>query len=225
MAYYAVKAGRKPGIYQTWDACRAQVHGYSGALYKKFEAKKDAEAYMDAKDSASVAPTKTSPRKGKRGVPANPPEASPFSPEHIPTGECHAYVDGSFNAKTKVFGYGVVFFTSHGKEIFYGHGKDDAFRHRNIAGEIRGAEKAMELAVERHAKSLTIYHDYAGIRHWALGEWKTNVTLTQEYAKKAATVREMLTLHFVKIAAHTGETYNEEADRLAKKGAGVATGS
>ena len=67
MAYYAVKAGRKPGIYQTWDACRAQVHGYSGALYKKFDAKKDAEAYMDAEDSASVAPTKTSPRKGKRG--------------------------------------------------------------------------------------------------------------------------------------------------------------
>ena len=32
--YYAVKQGKVPGIYRTWDACKAQVHGYPGAIYK-----------------------------------------------------------------------------------------------------------------------------------------------------------------------------------------------
>ena len=35
--YYAVKQGKVPGIYRTWDACKAQVHGYPGAIYKGFE--------------------------------------------------------------------------------------------------------------------------------------------------------------------------------------------
>ncbi|MBQ2004700.1 MAG: RNase H1/viroplasmin domain-containing protein, partial [Peptococcaceae bacterium] len=29
--YYAVKVGRETGIFTTWDACKAQVQGYSGA--------------------------------------------------------------------------------------------------------------------------------------------------------------------------------------------------
>ena len=34
--YYAVKVGKTPGIYQTWDECKANVDGFSGALYKSF---------------------------------------------------------------------------------------------------------------------------------------------------------------------------------------------
>ena len=34
--YYAVKQGRETGIYTSWDACKAQVQGYSGAVYKSF---------------------------------------------------------------------------------------------------------------------------------------------------------------------------------------------
>ena len=199
MSYYAVRVGKKPGIYSSWASCREQVHGYAGAQFKKFTTEEEAKAYMQ---DASAASENT-------------------IPENIPEGECHAYVDGSFNSKTRTFGYGVVFFSARGKETFFGSGKDEHARHRNIAGELRGAEKAMDLALAQHAKTLTIYHDYAGICHWALGEWKTNVPLTRAYAEKAKTVREQLTLRFVKVKAHTGNTYNEEADDLAKKGAGL----
>ena len=44
--YYAVKRGKTPGIYHSWDDCRAQVEGYSGALYKGFAAMEEAEAYL-----------------------------------------------------------------------------------------------------------------------------------------------------------------------------------
>ena len=36
MKYYAVKKGRKTGIFTTWDDCKAQVNGYKGAVYKSF---------------------------------------------------------------------------------------------------------------------------------------------------------------------------------------------
>ena len=52
--FYAVKQGKNPGIYKTWDECKAQVEGFSGALYKGFSTRKEAEIYL----SGNVAPTK-----------------------------------------------------------------------------------------------------------------------------------------------------------------------
>ncbi|WP_286149303.1 RNase H1/viroplasmin domain-containing protein, partial [Thomasclavelia cocleata] len=34
--FYAVKIGRKPGIYLTWDECKQQVDKFKGAVYKSF---------------------------------------------------------------------------------------------------------------------------------------------------------------------------------------------
>ncbi len=34
--YYVVWVGRAPGLYASWDECRAQVDGFSGALYRSF---------------------------------------------------------------------------------------------------------------------------------------------------------------------------------------------
>lgn len=32
--YYAVKVGKKPGIYLTWDECKMQIEGVSGEKHK-----------------------------------------------------------------------------------------------------------------------------------------------------------------------------------------------
>ena len=34
--FYVVWKGQKPGVYDSWDDCKAQVSGYEGALYKSF---------------------------------------------------------------------------------------------------------------------------------------------------------------------------------------------
>lgn len=44
---YAIKAGRKPGIYNTWDEAKAQVDGFKGAIYKGFTSVEDAKAFME----------------------------------------------------------------------------------------------------------------------------------------------------------------------------------
>lgn len=42
MSYYAVAVGRAPGIYETWDLCKEQVHGFKGAQFKKFNSRAEA---------------------------------------------------------------------------------------------------------------------------------------------------------------------------------------
>ncbi|CAI6053801.1 ribonuclease H [Cohnella sp. JJ-181] len=46
--YYVVWEGAKPGIYDSWPACQAQVNGRKDAKYKSYASKKEAEtAYRD----------------------------------------------------------------------------------------------------------------------------------------------------------------------------------
>ncbi len=41
--YYVVWRGTKPGIYTTWEDCKAQVHGVAGAAYKSFPTEAEAQ--------------------------------------------------------------------------------------------------------------------------------------------------------------------------------------
>jgi len=42
--WYGVKKGKNPGIYENWDACKKEIIGYKGAIFKKFN------TYNEAKD-------------------------------------------------------------------------------------------------------------------------------------------------------------------------------
>lgn len=46
MSYYAVRIGKKSGIYRTWAECSAQVTGFSGAVFKKFKTHEEAEYFI-----------------------------------------------------------------------------------------------------------------------------------------------------------------------------------
>ena len=52
MKYYTARSGRQPGIYTTWDACRGQVEGYKGAVFKSFT--DEEEAKLRKKDIAEI---------------------------------------------------------------------------------------------------------------------------------------------------------------------------
>lgn len=49
--FYAVRKGKMPGIYHTWESCKEQVSGFSNAEYKKFDNLKDAKTYLKTNDS------------------------------------------------------------------------------------------------------------------------------------------------------------------------------
>ena len=74
--FYAVKKGKVPGIYTSWDACKSMVHGFPGAVYKGFATRAEAEQFLEEKKEEQKEP------------------------------ENYAFVDGSFNSATSVYGYG-----------------------------------------------------------------------------------------------------------------------
>ncbi|KAI1262380.1 RnaseH-domain-containing protein [Xylariaceae sp. FL1019] len=44
--YYAVRAGKVPGVYEDWNECQEQISGFRGASFKAFADKDDAEAFV-----------------------------------------------------------------------------------------------------------------------------------------------------------------------------------
>ena len=63
--YYAVRAGRKTGIFETWDECRAQTTGFKGASFKSFPTLAEAEAYMRGENDL----TKATPAESTTAAP------------------------------------------------------------------------------------------------------------------------------------------------------------
>ena len=51
--YYAVRKGLNPGIYNTWDECRKNVIGFSGAIYKSFTSLEEAKSFMNGGSSTA----------------------------------------------------------------------------------------------------------------------------------------------------------------------------
>lgn len=139
-----------------------------------------------------------------------------------------AYVDGSYNIRTRHFSYGIVFFTgavdSEGnrQELHFSKEFDypELAEMRNVAGEIMGAAEAMKMADKLSIKELTIYHDYEGISKWCTGEWKAKKTWTQKYRDFYRNISKNVNINFVKVKGHSNDKYNDLADALAKKAVG-----
>ena len=47
MSYYAVRIGKIPGVYRTWEECRENVSGFSGSIYKKFSSLEEALHFQE----------------------------------------------------------------------------------------------------------------------------------------------------------------------------------
>lgn len=58
MKYYAVKKGRKTGIFTTWPEAEKKVKGFSGAQYKSFKTEAEAKAYLGGQKN-STSPLKS----------------------------------------------------------------------------------------------------------------------------------------------------------------------
>lgn len=64
-----------------------------------------------------------------------------------------------------------------------------------------------------------MFYDYEGIEKWATGEWEANSAIARAYVYQLQFKQDDIEIVFKKVKAHSGNTYNETADKLAKKGA------
>ena len=54
--FYAVKRGRKTGLYTVWAECAAQVKGFQGAVYKGFMTEEEARAWLGGANARAEQP-------------------------------------------------------------------------------------------------------------------------------------------------------------------------
>ena len=189
--YYAVKNGRKIGVFKTWDECKIQVDGYSGAIYKSFQNIDDAKKFITGEENTE--------------------ESKNFA--YVDGSFLADTNEFSFGAIISVDGE--VF------EFSKKFSDPDMATMRNVAGEIVGSGFVMRYALQNNLKSIDIYYDYAGIEKWCTGEWKANKDGTIRYRDFYLSIKDKLKINFIKVKGHSGNKLNDRADRLAKDALGI----
>jgi ribonuclease H-related protein len=202
---YAIRKGYDPHnnvavenkIVSTWNDCLKYVKGVKGAQYKSFLTIDEANSYLN--DGSKLL------KKEENKYPK----------------DClHIYVDGSYNSKTWEYSYGMVAVRNNVVEhIESGAELSNSDKNiRQIAGELEGAVKGVQYALNKGDKKVVIFHDYAGICYHATGEWERREESSKEYYKKMqALMNSGVEVIFVKVDSHTGDLFNELVDEKCKE--------
>ena len=209
--YYSVYKGKSgtPMILTSWDACKAEVIGCKGAIYKSFKTEKEAIEFLALNSENKIDNKKSNINK--------------TSNIDLDNEGLVIYVDGSFSLDKGNYSYGLVAI-HNGNEVYQdcGDGEDkDAVSLRNVAGEVLGSLKAVEYAINNGHDKVTIVYDYQGVESWAIGAWKRNKTLTQNYHERMQENMKKIKVQFHKVKGHSGDKYNDIADKLAKRALGI----
>lgn len=132
----------------------------------------------------------------------------------IPT----CYIDGSYDSKTGNYSFGGVLIIDGKKRSFKKkYLADDFSKYRNVAGEIKGAAFILNYCYKHNIKELLICYDYLGIEKWYDGSWQAESEIAILYTNFIKEIKDKIKVTFKKIKSHTGNTYNELADKLAKE--------
>lgn len=188
-SYYAVKKGRKTGIFRSWEECKKQTDGFKGSLHKSFNNKEDAENFLGG--SSTNKNTNQDKAHGSSSI--------------------EIYVDGSYNQDYKVLGYACVIVKD--SKVFHtiakgirANGTENTW---NIAAEISAALSGVKWAVDNNYKKVNLYYDYTGIASWVDGSWSAGTIDSINYVDDIKEYQKAIDIEFVKVKAHSGDFYNE----------------
>ncbi|GAA6054566.1 hypothetical protein JCM3770_006035 [Rhodotorula araucariae] len=164
--FYAVRVGRTPGVYTSWNDCVAQVNGFQGARHKKFPTRSEAEAFVaggtgpSSTASTGTVPVITSNERRKRSSDAmgavevaikrrksagggGAASVDPvFGTARSSLTKRRVYCDGSSRGNGKV---GAV----AGIGVFWGHSVGDKNLSERLPGKLQTNNRAEMYAVAR----------------------------------------------------------------------------
>lgn len=240
MPFYAVRIGRRAGIYSTWAECERQVKGYAGAEYRKFNIKQQAQQFIDNNsDNRRAIRSRSSRRSRSRSRSRSPhrPKAKKAC-DHPDVGkvvlfdenDIIVYTDGSCHNNGKPgarAGYG-VYSPTHPNISCYGP-LERWEVHTNQRAELLAIYYAIERAPDIATLQILSDNRYAidCITVWSV-KWEQNGW--RDDKANLDLIRPIIDLinkrrhpvEFTHVKAHSGEVGNEEADRLANLGAKMA---
>lgn len=123
MKYYAVRKGRRTGIFTSWDECQASIKGFSGAEYKSFSSLEEAQKYLNG--DIEIDDTMQKEIQLTKSLSSQPDEIV-------------IYVDGSFDKEKNMYKY--AFLVVKNNQIVYeeqgSNNKKEALSIRQVSGEL-----------------------------------------------------------------------------------------
>lgn len=129
------------------------------------------------------------------------------------------YVDGSYCKLENINGVGCVMV--EGNEEIHSISKQTKGNNQwNVGAEIESALTAVNWAIDNGYEAVIINYDYLGIEMWATGSWNANNPITSSYARKMRELAQQINISFNKVKAHSGDVFNDLADKLAKQAIG-----
>ena len=213
--FYAIAAGRRPGIYTSWTEAEAQVKGFPQARFKGFATKEEAEGWMQgAKDGRPARSARTAGRSTARTAPA-PPDIEREDAVQI-------YTDGGALNNPGPGGYGVV-------QIYAGERKELTGGYRlttNNRMELMGCIMALR-QLEYTDRPIALHSDSSYVvngisKGWAKN-WRKNgwiksdrkPALNRDLWSELLDLIENLDIVFKWVKGHAGNPFNERCDALA----------
>lgn len=209
--YYAIKIGRRPGLYHSWDEAKRQVIGFPHAIYKKFKTEVEASAFL------------------------SPPQET-HGGENI--GYLNCFTDGSCfnNGKANAFGGYAVTWPEHPEYDFSASVPPPT---TNNVCEYLAVLKAFEIAdqIDKERQMVLVIHTDSELLYktvtlwmstWKQNNWKkrgkqevANLELVKQL-DEALVERPSTIVKWVRAHESDGgyeSTYNAKADRLAMSAA------
>ena len=215
--FYAVKRGRKTGIFTVWAECSAQVQGFQGAVYKGFMTEAEARDWLDgAADLSAPCAAKSGAAAKKSSVP---PVEEPVDADYI------IHTDGScLRNPGGAGGWAAVIETVATGEVREHSGGDPETTNNRM--ELTAALEALS-AVPEGAR-VALYTDSQYLKNaftkfwlpaWKKRGWKKadgEPVLNQDLWMQldAAFAARRVQFHWVK--GHAGNPRNERCDELAR---------
>jgi len=131
-------------------------------------------------------------------------------------------VDGSFNKENKQVGAGVIFNINNFKRKLALCVDIEKYKEeRNITGEMFATLVAINIAVKEGIKEINIIFDYIGLYFYSEDKWACNSEVAKVYNYEINELKKKININWKKVKSHTDYYLNDEADKLAKIGAGI----
>lgn len=227
--YYAVKKGRKPGLYDEWFGAlgaEVQIRGYSGAVYKGFTSREEAEAWIRAAGASSQPDMPFAPAQPVRSEVKTPRRSQPMVERSSSQGPPSSigmaiYTDGGCSKNPGPGGYGAVLLLNGQRRELSGGYALTTNNRMELTACIKGLE-----ALDGPC-AVTVYSDSQylvnGItkgwaRRWKRNNWMRNSKEPAENSDLWNLLLDLCEKHDVKfqwVRGHNGNQENECCDRLA----------
>jgi ribonuclease HI len=213
--YYAVKSGRKIGVYKTWAECQANTNGFSGAIFKSFATEQEALNFISASTT----------KIEKKQIDT---DTDSESEEEEVKEVIEIYTDGSHQRDKGYLGLGAYckykekeysLSMTCDAELLASYGITET-HCSNPTAEFLAFNCVLKIFQKAKLPSnigLLFWIDYIGVQHWISGDW----TAKEPYIIKirnnclSRMKRMQCPIEIRHVKAHSGVEGNEKADALA----------